>query len=227
MNFRVCLWNRLVQVRSLRREKDLLMMNNLICVWKGLDMFGDVYEKVDWDKGPSGVYFHKFCHVHLRDERRLNFAIGRATPDTPSIEEDKPSVAIPVTDPPRRGSFTRSKGVLHKKDLCVWCMKASYRREPFRIIETEAAWNRFKNHTVYIDDHELRERLVRLIDCTPDPFATEIYYHNSCMKHYFRPTYDLSDPRTINIHNGSLTEIRQLFFTYVRNTILKDNEQII
>ena len=45
---------------------------------------------------------------------------------------------------------------LHEK-TCVWCMKADNKKntnDHFRKIEQLNAWNRFKNHTIYIDDEK-------------------------------------------------------------------------
>ena len=36
--------------------------------WKGLDRFGDVYDRVSWDKGPSGIYFHESCRLYLQNK---------------------------------------------------------------------------------------------------------------------------------------------------------------
>ena len=199
--------------------------------WKGLDTFGDVFDNVNWSRGPSGIYFHKLCRLRLNDDRRLKQAIGRNTDKTSPVNntilQDIPCASASADTPMR----TRSQGVLHQKDLCVWCMNPKWddknktkKNDPFRLIETESTWNRFKHHIVFIDDQDLRQRLIALIDCTPDPWATEIPYHESCMKHYLRPTYDLSDARTLNIHNVSLPVIRQLFFKHIRKTIVEYNE---
>ena len=86
------------------------------------------------------------------------------------------------------------------------------------------AWNRFKNHTIYIDDEKLRERMVAFINSISDPFATEIYYHEFCWKKYLRPIYDTSDLKTIHLQNIRLPEINQIFFEHVRNVIIELNE---
>ena len=66
--------------------------------------------------------------------------------------------------------------------------------------------------------------MVTFINSTSDPFATEIYYHESCWKKYLRPTYDTSDLKTIHLQNIRLTGINQIFLEHVRNVIIELHE---
>ena len=57
----------------------LYVYDNLcyICLLSGLDLFGDVYKRVDWDAGAAGVYFVYFhdktgsCRTDFKNERKL------------------------------------------------------------------------------------------------------------------------------------------------------------
>ena len=37
--------------------------------WKGLEKFGNVYEKVNWEIGPHGLYMHRYCHFTWSSKR--------------------------------------------------------------------------------------------------------------------------------------------------------------
>ena len=45
--------------------------------WHGLDKFGNVYEQVEWDNGPVGIYFHKTCRIAFANQRTLEQAKAR------------------------------------------------------------------------------------------------------------------------------------------------------
>ena len=50
------------------------------------------------------------------------------------------------------------------------------------LLSYKPAWNTFINHTVTLEDSDMRDRINRLIDSTSDPFAAEIRYHRNCWK---------------------------------------------
>ena len=72
----------------------------------------------------------------------------------------------------------------------VWCMQDKDAKHPNRSrnklfrIGTHSAWHTFKCQPVcFIEDSELRNRLIRLIESTSamsDPFANDIMYHHAC-----------------------------------------------
>ena len=39
--------------------------------WRGLDTFGELYESIDWNTGPSGYYIHKICSFKIESSRYL------------------------------------------------------------------------------------------------------------------------------------------------------------
>ena len=45
------------------KEKSLL--------WKGLDKFGSVFDTINWDNGPKGLYIHSSCLISLSSSRKL------------------------------------------------------------------------------------------------------------------------------------------------------------
>ena len=53
--------------------------------WKGLDTFGDRYDKINWSKGTTGVFFHKLCHLNLKSERKLEQAKKRSEKDKKTV----------------------------------------------------------------------------------------------------------------------------------------------
>ena len=103
-------------------------MKDKAFLWKGLDTFGDIYDKVDWNKGTIGIYFHKVCHLKLKSERKLEQAkkcFSKKNEEASSTLRD-----LQPTNDENIGNvadksirLTRSYGVIHDKKLCVWCMK--------------------------------------------------------------------------------------------------------
>lgn len=123
---------------------------------------------------------------------------------------------------------SRSKGILHKKDLCISCMDPAdiKHSRPSSTIQQWNAWHSFKSHTVYIEDGEMRDRILKVIDSTPDPFAAEVRYHRSCWNKYVKPHYkkDNSPEDQMHLQNVRLTEVKRVFFKHVRNVILEMRE---
>ena len=71
----------------------------------------------------------------------------------------------------------------------------------------------------------MRDRIVTLIDTTPDPFATEIRYHRSCWKKHAKPCYNSSlDDNQIHLQEVRLTEVQQTFFNHVCTVVLEMNK---
>ena len=91
-------------------------------------------------------------------------------------------------------------------------------------IEWDNTWDRFKLHAVYIKDNTLRDRLNTLIDSTPDPFATEIWYHKSCIKKYFKPTYENPNDEKMDTQDTKVPEIDALFCDHIKKIIIEWNE---
>ena len=179
--------------------------------WKKLDTFGEVFDSVSWDDGPSGKYFHKVCRMEIAGERKLQQAKSRYEKNTNKQQIQTSCANESVeNDPATSGRRTRSKGMLHNKDLCIWCMKPEDKAHPdrdkFFLLQQQRAWQKFKAHTVYLEDMEMRDRILRIIDCTHDPFATEIRYHRSCWCKYVTDLY--RDDQDQPIHG--LTRSREI-----------------
>ena len=45
--------------------------------WKGLDKYGDLYDSIDWDAGPTGKYIHRTCGFNIASSRCLELAKKR------------------------------------------------------------------------------------------------------------------------------------------------------
>ena len=98
-------------------------------------------------------------------------------------------------------------------------------RDKFLKICEYKFWNKFKASIMYIKDPDLKLRLQRCVDATPDPFSAEIWYHDSCRKTYLRPIYEAGDTTgERNLQNVSEKDIEQNFIKYVNDTIIDDEE---
>ena len=99
-------------------------------------------------------------------------------------------------------------------------------RDRWCLLQQRDAWHAIKNHTIYLEDGSMRDRILTVIANTTDPFAVEIRYHRSCWKKFISPIYENNNSMP-NIHLQSyvhLAEVRQLFLKHVHKVILDLNE---
>ncbi len=161
----------------------------------------------------------------MQNKRKLLQAKNRhAKSQDAAVEEDENEASSSTIDCNR---LTRQSGPLHQKDLCVCCMKPDNKKntgDTFQQIQQLKAWVRFKEHTVFLKEEQMRDRILAVIAATPDPFATEIYYHRSCWKKHVRPTYEVNESTSIQVQNVRITEVSEMFFQHVRKVILEMNE---
>ena len=125
---------------------------------------------------------------------------------------------------PSVGRCSRSKGLIHDKNFCVWCMKPQDRKNsnPFMYHPTmECLEHVQESHSISTRCPNERQNC----DTTPDPFATEIRYHRSCWKKHTKPCYNSSlDDNQIHLQEVRLTEVQQMFFKHVYTVVLEMNE---
>ena len=57
--------------------------------WAGLDKLGTVYDEVQWENGPQGVYFHKLYRTQIASKVNLSQALKlKKLEDTKVSTED-------------------------------------------------------------------------------------------------------------------------------------------
>ena len=205
--------------------------------WKGLDKYGNVFESVNWDNGPSGSSFHKLCkskQLHpaaLTSKRKLEQSKARkAKAETSALKSCNDSSSEDVSLSSRRLSHSTT-GLLYNKDLCIWFMKPEDTKHSGRdrwcLLQQMDAWHTFKNHTMHLEDASVRDCILTVIANTTDPFDVEIRYHRSCWKKFISLIYHEDINSMPNIHLQSyvhLAEVRQLFLKHVHKVILDLNE---
>ena len=195
----------------------------------GLDKFGMVFEKTNWDYGTDGVYFHQSCVKYMQTKRALDQAKKRLQTEMETCSKSTCSTSLAEAPGIDKVITRGTSGPLQSKELCVWCMgqpekKSNVRHpSPFHRIEQLNSWMRFKRHTVYLEDNDMRERILALIMATPDQFATEIYYHLRCWKKYMKQTYEPINECT-HAQNVKPAEVDQMFLNHVSHVIFDLNE---
>ena len=137
--------------------------------WSGLDKYGDVFDTTPWQDGPQNYYVHDSCYITISSSVRLEKAKRLKEKSTTSqicgsetkhLCEDEAEVV-----PPKRLRSSLG-GPLHDKSKCVWCMKAADFKHPDRPygklsrISTYSAWHSFRRHLVFVEDEELRARMI-------------------------------------------------------------------
>ena len=100
---------------------------------KGLDKFGDVYERVDWDKGSVGQFVHDTCRLTLSSARKLEQAINRQRKrESDESQSSFSSKSYDLfTDASSSYKRLRSRlGPIHDKTKCAWCCKPESPKHP-------------------------------------------------------------------------------------------------
>ena len=87
--------------------------------WEGLDKFGTLYEKVQWENGPQGVYFHKLCRTKIASKVSLSQALKRKKLEVTN-ESTRVFEILDQTQSPSQRYTSSILGPTHNKNLCVW-----------------------------------------------------------------------------------------------------------
>ena len=139
-------------------------------LWKGLDKFGNVYDTVIWDNGPSGQCVHDSCRMTLSNsikwdqaKQRLKRNVADRSPSlTPST-----SYSDLIVEAPSNKRLRSSLGVIYDKTKCVWCCKGESKKQPethLILLSYNYAWAAFKSHTVVLEDQVMKDWINCLID---------------------------------------------------------------
>ena len=120
---------------------------------------------------------------------------------------------------------------IHRRFLFRWDKRGAYktsdRNKKVLLLSTVDAWNKFKLHTVNLEDEVMRERLDTLIASIPDSqtsFGVEIHYHRRCWRKYVSDNKSLSEDSIQHLQRVNLREAQVLFFHHVRQLIFKDHQ---
>ena len=202
--------------------------------WDKLDKFGKVYDTIDWKKGPGGLYMHGTCYVSLSSQRKLHQSEKRKVTEEESqlnLDDVSQSCDDQYQECSAPKKLRSSVGVIHDKNLCVWCMKGDFKRggtmNKMSLLSTRDAWMKFKVHTVRLEDTETRSRLDTLISSIPDchnAFGLEIRYHRKCWLENISNKDPLTDESSQHLQKVNFREAQALFFEYIQQVIFRDHE---
>ena len=187
-------------------------IKNKSLLWKELDRFQDVglHENVEWEKGPKGLFMHSSCYTTMSSKRSLFQAQKRKHASEENFDsESMPDERITTPEVSVFKKLRSSTGTLHNKNLCVWCMKGEHKKidRSKKILSTVDAWNKFKLHTVNLQDENMRHRIDTLITSIPDSrtaFGLEIRYHRGCWRMYVSYQWPLSEDDTEHLQGVNL-----------------------
>ena len=98
-------------------------------LWKGLDKFGDVYDDTDWESGSVGKFIHKQCRLIMFTPKRLDQAQTRKRKHDESPQSTSVLEEACVSDYSSPKKLRSKTGMVHEKQLCVWCMKGESKRK--------------------------------------------------------------------------------------------------
>lgn len=104
-------------------------------LWVGLDTFGKVAETVDWNVSPESYLMHAQCKIKLYNSKALDQAKKRKERlEKPCNEDIERSQCQSENETEKLSRNTRKSfdGIIHSKDLCIWCMKPEDKRHKNR-----------------------------------------------------------------------------------------------
>ena len=201
-------------------------------VWRGLDRFGSVHERIDWGKGPVGHFIHDSCRLTLSSSKKLEQAqkrqkkreVDECQPQSSSTAEVSPQDEAPASK-----RLRSSLGLFHDKNKCVWCCKPESAKHPeskLLLISHDHAWAAFNSHSVALEDQKMRDRINCLIDSAADqPYALKIRYHHKCCLKYVRKFQRMSeDDKLPQMQNVTYREVQTMFFDHTRKVIFEEHE---
>jgi len=94
--------------------------------------------------------------------------------------------------------------------------KTTDRSKKILLLSTVDAWNKFKLHTVSLEDENMRHHLDTLITSIPDSrtaFGLEIRYHRGCWRQYVSYQWPLSEENTEHLQGVNLREAQEISFS--------------
>ena len=203
--------------------------------WKGLDTFGNIYDSVDWELGLRDKHVHSNCRVDISSSEKLSRSKTRQQKrERKSPYPDETSDSNCDCDPTQSSTASKclrsSVGIVHDKHLCVWRMQPEDTQHyklssKLLLISYTPARNAFRSYTAVLQDLEIKDRINRLIDSTPDPFAAEIRYHRQCWQKYVVAYQRMSADKKIPLlQNLTLREAQTMFIDHARQVIFVDHE---
>ena len=98
--------------------------------WKDVDddEYGAVYEKVNWENGAIGVFWHKNCKFSFVNKRSLEQATVKYENKKKKLELAKIEAAAVKVKRRRKKKWNlpprdtrKNIGVISKKESCLWC----------------------------------------------------------------------------------------------------------
>ena len=96
-------------------------------------------------------------------------------------------------------------------------------RDKWHLMQRTDAWYAFNAHmTVYLEESDMRDRILALIDAIHDPFAAEIRYQRSCWRNVLTGRQDDADK--LHVQDVCQSEIKQLFVKHVRYVVFQQHE---
>ena len=97
--------------------------------WYGLNRFGNVFISTGWKAGQSGIFMHHSCYVNIYLQQFLNNTKKRQaklTENAPYNAANKQYSSSTKDSEVIHSSaklMRLSTGLIHDKELCVWCRK--------------------------------------------------------------------------------------------------------
>ena len=187
---------------------------------KGIGKFANVYDGTTWDSNIE-LYVHNNCKLDISSTRKLEIAKRQSF-----MSERIPSTSTDIDEQHIQAKkWRRSSGPIHQPKLCIWGLKpedTSHKdrtNSKLHLIDHKQSWDKFRHHSVHLEDEEMRARIVTFIETCDDPYAVEVRYHASCWKKCI--TYK---EMNIPLQNIRLGEVKIMWLEHVKEVLLEASE---
>ena len=88
---------------------------------KGLHKYSNAHDSVNWEEGSTGLVWHRSCKIEICRERKLQQVLNKKRKNYANAVKQDVQTKRPST-PPRK-TTRQSVGIVHLKNVCIWCMK--------------------------------------------------------------------------------------------------------
>ncbi|XP_066920448.1 uncharacterized protein [Clytia hemisphaerica] len=158
-------------------------------LWQDVESeYSEVHDKINWESGAIGVFWHKNCKLSLMNRKSFEKASRRLENLQNKQNEEPPPVSRRRIKKYNCGPrYTRkSIGVIHRSDVCIWCGKGHEpkHKRVLQLMDTPEIWDRFKNCIGLDKDTTRRARLRRLVESlgSEKEIPNNIRYHSTCYR---------------------------------------------
>ena len=90
-------------------------------------VYGNVFQNVSWENGAMGYCWHKNCKWKMTNKKTLEQAKKNLEKEMDQQQKELKRMAAQAIPLDEKRETRKSIGVIHNKDLCIWCMQGNFK----------------------------------------------------------------------------------------------------